>query len=123
MRDFSLRRFYILLRERHSAPSARILLGMAYSEDRRKIFREEGELVGRSEIALFGRSQAVISGHTGVSSLDEGEIVVRLATGTVRLLGTGLNVQRVSPSEIYVEGRISRVEYPPEEERGGMTSR
>ena len=87
---------------------------MAYSEDIKKVFRREGEGLGRSEITLFDRSLVVISGHKGLLSLTETEIVVRLPSGLLGITGTGLFVRKASPTEIYVEGRISALSYPEE---------
>ena len=87
---------------------------MAFSEDVKRVFhREEGHGNG-SEICLLDRSLVVISGHKGLLSLSDAEIVVRLKTGRVSVTGERLSARRASPSEIYVEGRIDSLSFPRE---------
>ena len=87
---------------------------MAFSEDVKKVFHRTDGQVGGSEICLSDRSFVVISGHKGLLSLSDGEIVIRLKNGRVSIVGEGLSARRASPTEIYVEGRIDSISFPNE---------
>jgi len=89
---------------------------MAFSEDVKRVFHREEGGGGGSEICLIDRSLVVISGHKGLLSISDAEIVVRLRTGRVSVNGTGLSVRRAGPTEIYVEGRIDALVFPAEGE-------
>ena len=85
---------------------------MVYSEDVKKFFRRECEYVGSSEISISGFSRLVIAGHRGVILLSGDEVVVRLRGGRIRVTGRDLRLDKASPSEIFLEGRIFSVEFP-----------
>ena len=89
---------------------------MAFSEDIKKVFHKGSEEISGAEISLLGRSLVVISGHKGLSSLCENEVVVRLKGGRVRVVGENLRVEKVSPAEVYLCGKIAGVEFPASNE-------
>ena len=82
---------------------------MAYLEDIKRIFGSEKK--GECEVLLSGTSALVISGHRGLSSLSEGEIVVRRKRGSLRVAGRALRLLQASPAELYIAGEIRAVEY------------
>ncbi|MBO7389867.1 MAG: YabP/YqfC family sporulation protein [Clostridia bacterium] len=82
---------------------------MAYLEDIKRIFGSEK--TGECEVLLSGTSALVISGHRGLSSLSEGEIVVRRKRGSLRVAGRALRLLQASPAELYIAGEIRAVEY------------
>ena len=88
---------------------------MAFSEDAKRVFKGKGELIGSSEVSVYGLSRVVVAGHKGLRSVGPEEIVVRLREGNLRVTGDGLRVDKASPSEIFLEGRISALVFP---ERG-----
>ena len=72
-------------------------------------------MFGGAEICLRGKRFLVVAGHKGLLSLSQTEVVIRLVKGRVIVLGEGLKVQKMSPSEIYLEGKISSLTLPEEE--------
>ena len=75
------------------------------------MFREKGAEIVGSEISLFGDAALVISGHKGLSAISPEEIVVRRKRGSVRVTGESLRLEKASPLELYVAGRIHAVEF------------
>lgn len=90
---------------------------MAYSEDIKRVFQGGAGLGGGSEIYLLDRSVVVLSGHKGLLSLSPEEVVVRLKEGVVVLSGEELRVQKISPTEVYLQGRVLSLSFPREEGR------
>ena len=88
---------------------------MAFPEDVKRVFHREEGRSGASEICLIDSSLVVISGHKGLLSLSEGEIVVRLKAGRIAVTGQGLAARRVSPTEIYLEGRVDTLSFLSED--------
>ena len=82
---------------------------MAYLEDIKRIFGSER--AGECEVLLSGRSVLVISGHKGLSSLSDEEIVVRTKKASLRISGADLRLVQASPAEVYIAGKIRSVEY------------
>ena len=87
---------------------------MAFHEDIKRVFRAEEKAGSGSEIYLLDRSKVVISGHRGLSFLSPERIVVRLRAGVLELMGESLAARQVSPTEIYVEGKILTLSFPGE---------
>ena len=81
---------------------------MAYMDDIKRIFGSER--VGDCEVLLTGSSALVISGHKGLSSLSDEEIVVRRKKGCIRVVGRALRLLQGSPAELYIAGDIRSVE-------------
>lgn len=98
----------------HKAEPSFISFDMIYAEDVKKIFKQKTELFGGAEISVFDSEALVVSGHKGLLSLSSEEVVVRLKTGCLRVLGGGLSVLKASPSEIYLSGAIRALEFPEE---------
>lgn len=88
---------------------------MVYSEDVREIFRRGMDDLGGREILLLPAG-AVVSGHKGLASLSSQEIGVRLREGIALFSGEGLRLEKASPSEIFISGRIRSVILPEKEE-------
>ena len=83
---------------------------MAYLSDIRAQSNDPNALNCAYEINLIGGTFAIISGHKGLYSISEQEIVSRVNCGKIRIYGENLKVKCVSREEIYVIGRIAGVE-------------
>ena len=89
---------------------------MAYSEDIKSVFKEDG--LSPVEVSLYGSRALVISGHKGLSSISEEEIVVRRKRGSIRVCGSDLKVEKASPDELFLSGEIRVVEFLPPRSEG-----
>ena len=82
---------------------------MAYSEDIKRIFQKGDGLFSGSEITFFTGGATVVSGHKGICSLSSEQVVVRVKNGLLKVVGQGLTLQKASPLEAYISGRITAV--------------
>ena len=85
---------------------------MVFGEDLQRVFGRAKQSFGATEVSVFGIAALVVSGHKGLVSISEEEIVVRLKEGVLKVTGCSLSVKKASPNEIFIIGRIGAVEYP-----------
>jgi len=84
---------------------------MAYSEDIKKVFHYDGDLLGNHEIRMIDRRLLVLSGHRGLCKLAPDEIILRVTRGKLRVVGSALRLVQAGPSEIYIRGEIALLAY------------
>lgn len=66
---------------------------------------------GGSVIELTGNRMAVVDGCDGIVDYDEERVILRTGRLTVRFLGRGLRLKRLTENSAVIEGLISTVEY------------
>lgn len=66
---------------------------------------------GGALIELTGNRSAVVDGCDGIVDYDEEKVIVRTGRLTVRFLGRGLRLKRLTENSAVIEGFISSVEY------------
>ncbi len=66
---------------------------------------------GGSVIELTGNRTAVVDGCDGIVDYDEERVILRTGRLTVRFLGRGLRLKRLTENSAVIEGLISTVEY------------
>lgn len=66
---------------------------------------------GGAVIELTGNRSAVIDGCDGIVDYDDEKVIVRTGRLTVRLLGRGLRLKRLTENSAVIEGFITAVEY------------
>ena len=88
---------------------------MAYFQN---IVKELAEKVGVSpfsELHVVNGSYCVLSGHKGLYSISEEEVVVRRRGGRLSVRGAGLRVSAADGGEIVIAGKILSVTYLEDE--------
>lgn len=63
-------------------------------------------------LVLNGRERLVIENHRGLTEYSDRMVRVRTAQGEIGVIGEDLNLTLIAREEIWVEGRISRIELP-----------
>lgn len=66
---------------------------------------------GGSLIQITGNHSAVVDGCDGVVDYDGEKVILRAGRLTVRFLGRGLRLKRLTENSAVVEGFITAVEY------------
>lgn len=76
-----------------------------------KLGLDPNDCVGGYRVTVFDRCGALIEGHKGILSIDKNEITVRLKKTSLTVKGKNLKIVEINPSEIYVSGSVSALEY------------
>lgn len=66
---------------------------------------------GGSFIQLTGNRSAVVDGCDGIVDYDDEKVILRTGRLTVRFLGRGLKLKRLTENSAVIEGFIGSVEY------------
>ena len=64
-----------------------------------------------SRIELIGNRSAVVDGCDGIVDYDDEKVIVRTGRLTVRFLGRGLKLKRLTADSAVIDGVIQSVEY------------
>lgn len=66
---------------------------------------------GGSLIQITGNRTAVIDGCDGIMDYDDEKVILRTGRLTVRFLGRGLRLKRLTEDSAVIEGFLTTVEY------------
>ncbi|MDR0840717.1 MAG: YabP/YqfC family sporulation protein [Christensenellaceae bacterium] len=69
------------------------------------------EAAGTTKITVLGREHALIENHTGICGCREDEICLYTATGLLRVRGSGLTLQEMTPERLFISGGVQAVFY------------
>jgi sporulation protein YqfC len=64
-------------------------------------------------VTLIGGNQVTIENHRGVIQFSPTLLRLAMEQGELEVAGEGLMIRTIGPEEVFVEGRIMRVELKP----------
>ena len=76
-----------------------------------KILELPPGMSGGAHVEVFSNREAVVDGCRGVMEYDEAGIRLNVGTGTLRVLGRGLDIDYFGDGQVVIKGFIQNIEF------------